>query len=103
MRVRVTSVCGAASSAPGSNTTKKLGSKRAQSTSRRLATRVGMLTPWTSHTISSPTSMPISSASPLSTEIRNPPSPLLPVRRALPSGSHQLPAASRSEVTRESR
>ena len=99
IRVSVTSVCGAPSSEPGSNTTKKLGSNRAQSTSRRLATLVGILIPCTSHTISSPTPTPISSASPLSTEIRYPLPPSLPAAR----GVHQAPAASRSELTSESR
>ena len=45
IRVRVTSDCGAFSSAPGAKTTKKLGSKRAHSTSLRLVMRVGISTP----------------------------------------------------------
>jgi len=68
-RLSVTKLCGAPSSGPGGNTTKKFGSNRAQVTSRRWATRLGTRRPCTSQTISSPTRTPSSVASSRSTEM----------------------------------
>ena len=75
--VRVTKVWGAPSSGPSGNTAKKFGSKRAHSTSRRpRCARHG--TPWTSHTIASPT--------PRRARGRLPPRPRsAPVARGAPS------------------
>ncbi len=67
-RVRTTKLWGAASSGPSGNTAKKLGSKRAQFTSRRLVTREATDRPCTSQTISSPTFTPSSRATPASRE-----------------------------------
>ncbi len=67
--MRKTYDAGAFDSAAGVNTTKKFGSKRAQFTSRRLDTTVGIRTPCTSHTTVSPTVTPSSPATSRSTEI----------------------------------
>ena len=93
-RVSVRSVCGAASSAPGANTTKKLGSNRAQSTSRRLAIRVVIGTPCTSQTISSPDAdAELAGEIALDRDLRWRRTPAV----------HQLPATTRSDETSVSR
>ncbi len=90
-----TSICGASSRTPGSKTTKKFGSNRAQSTRRRLATSVSISTPWTFHVTRSPISSCRSSAMSTSTEIRG----------TSPRGasSHQAPATICSDATNVSR
>ena len=94
-RVSVTSVCGAASSGPGAKTTKKLGSKRAQSTSRRLVTRGRTGTPCTSQTIVSPTvDAELLGHVRLDRDLR---------AAAVPRPVHHVPATSRSEATSVSR
>ena len=91
-RLRVTKLCGAPSSGPGGNTTKKLGSKRAQLTSRRWATRLGTMRPCTSQTTSSPTWTPSSVASSFSIETG-----AGPPEAGQPGGGHSPPAIVFSE------
>ncbi len=93
-RTSMTMFCGASSSGPGSSTAKKLGSRRCQSTERRLVTTEGTSMPATSHVTVSPISTRRSSAMSISSE--------RPGRRPAPSPScggrpsHQRPATSSS-------
>ncbi len=86
----VTNDWGASSSTPGSKTTKKLVSKRAQSTRRMLAMRVSMRTPWTSHVMRSPRPTSRSRARSSSMEMRG-------SDPAARGASHHSPETSSSE------
>src|SRR5688572_15156618 len=98
MRASTTSMRGAASSTPGSNTTKKLVAKRPQSTSRRLVITEGTATPPTSQKTESPTVTPSDCARSVSIEMR-----AAPAESLGGSASNQLPCAIVSVVESVSR